>query len=124
MVSSSNAWADRTFAAVDLGDRRRERRAVQVAARLMRHPDALLPQQMGEASVLKAAYRLLDEPDVTHTAMCQPHWDATRELAGRQNVVVLIQDTTEVDYSHHPTTDGLGPIGNGGGRGYLLLSRC
>ncbi len=33
---------------------------------------------------------------------------------------MLIQDTTEVDYSHHPKTAGLGPIGNGDGRGYLL----
>ncbi len=67
---SPNEWADRTFAAVDLGDRRRERRAVRIAAGLMRHPDALLPQQMGEPSALKATYRLLDEADVTHTALC------------------------------------------------------
>jgi hypothetical protein len=120
MTVSPTEWADRTFGAVDLGDRRRERRAVQIAAGLMRHPDAMLPQQMGEASVLKATYRLLDEADVTHAALCQPHWDATRHQAGRQNLVLLIQDTTEVDYSHHPKTEGLGPIGNGGGQGYLL----
>lgn len=120
MVVCPAEWADRTFAAVDLGDRRRERRAVRIAAGMMGHPDAMLPQQMGEASALKAAYRLLDEADVSHPALCQPHWDATREQAGRQNLVLLIQDTTEVDYSHHPKTKGLGPIGNGDGRGYLL----
>ena len=97
MMVSPAEWTDRTFAAVDLRDRRRERRAVQIAAGLMRHPDALLPQQMGEPSALKAAYRLRDEADATHTALCQPHWDATREQAGRQNLVLLIQDTTEVD---------------------------
>lgn len=116
-VVSPTEWADRTFAAVDLGDRRRERRAVQLAAGLMRHPAALLPLQMGEASVLQAADRLLDEAAVRHPALCQPHWDATREQAGRQNLVVLIQDTTAVDDRHHPTTAGLGPLGNGAGRG-------
>lgn len=120
MTGSPNEWADRTFAAVDLGDRRRERRAVSIAASLMRHPDATLPQQLQKPSALKAAYRLLDEADVTHSALCQPHWDATREQAGRQDLVLLIQDTTEVDHSHHPKTEGLGPIGNGGGQGYLL----
>lgn len=120
MTGSPTDWAERTFAAVDLGDRRRERRAVSIAASLMRHPDASLPQQLREPSALKAAYRLLDQADGTHTALCQPHWDDTRQQAGRQNVVLLVQDTTEVDYSHHPKTAGLGPIGNGAGQGYLL----
>lgn len=81
MVVSPTEWADRTFAAVDLGDRRRERRAVQMAARMMQHPDAMLPQQMREPRVLKASYRLLDQADVTHAALCQPHWQATRDAA-------------------------------------------
>ena len=119
-VVSPSEWADRTFAAVDLADRRRERRAVTMAAGMMRHPDASLPQQMHAASALKAAYRLLDEDHVTHAALSQPHWDATREQAGRQDLTLLIQDTTEIDHTQHPKTAGLGPIGNGRGRGYLL----
>jgi hypothetical protein len=117
IVMSPAQWADRTFAAVDLGDRRRERRAVALAGRMMRHPDASLPQQMHNRSALKAAYRLLDEEDVTHAALCQPHWDATREHAGRADLTLLIQDTSEIDYTHHPQTEGLGPIGDGRGRG-------
>jgi hypothetical protein len=35
-------------------------------------------------------------------------------------VVLLIQDTTEVDLSHHPKTEGLGQIGNERGRGLYL----
>jgi hypothetical protein len=103
-----------------LGDRRRERRALTLATCMMRHPDASLPQQMRNRSALKAAYRLLDEEDVTHAALCQPHWEATRDRAGHAELVLLIQDTTEIDYTHHPKTLGLGPIGDGRGRGYLL----
>ena len=36
--------------------------------------------------------------------------------------LLLIQDMTEVDYAHHPKTQGLGPIGNGTHKGYLLQS--
>src|SRR5207249_1339386 len=79
-----------------------------------------LPQQMHASSALKAAYRLLSEDGLTHAALSQPHWNATRERAGHQERVLLIQDTTEIDHSHHPKTEGLGPIGNGRGRGYLL----
>ncbi len=46
----------------------------------------------------------------------------TREAASKQQEVLLIQDTTEVDYQQHPTTTGLGPIGNGTHHGYLLQS--
>jgi hypothetical protein len=120
LVVSPAEWADRTFAAVDLGDRRRERRAVTLAACMMRRPDASLPQQVRAPAALKAAYRLLDEPDVTHAALSTPHWTATRDRAGRQELVLLIQDTTEIDHTHHRKTEGLGPIGNGRGRGYLL----
>jgi hypothetical protein len=120
MVVRPAEWAERTFAAVDLGDRRRERRAVTMAARMMRRPEASLPQQMRWPPALKAAYRLLNETDVTHAALSSPHWQATRDQAGREELVLLIQDTTEIDYSQHPKTSGLGPIGNGGGQGYLL----
>jgi len=68
LIASPTEWADRTFAAVDLGDRRRERRAVSLAAWMMRRPDASLPQQLRSPRALKAAYRLLDEADVTHAA--------------------------------------------------------
>src|SRR5688572_12102431 len=98
MVVGPTEWADRTFAAVDLADRRRERRALTIAARMMRHPDASLPQQMRAPSALKAAYRLLEQDHVTHAALSQPHWDATREQAGRHDLVLLIQDTTEIDH--------------------------
>ena len=120
IVMNPAEWADRTFAAVDLGDRRRERRALTLAGRRMRHPDASLPQQMHNRSALKAAYRLLDEEAVTPAALSQPHWDATRDRAGRADLALLIQDTTEIDYTHHPRTERLGPIGDGRGRGYLL----
>jgi hypothetical protein len=75
---------------------------------------------MHAPSALKATYRLLNEDDVTHAALSLPHWQATRQRAGRQDLALLIQDTTEIDHTHHSQTEGLGPIGNGRGRGYLL----
>lgn len=54
--------------------------------------------------------------------MIEPHVQQTRAQARTQQQVLLIQDTTEVDYQQHPTTTGLGPIGNGTHHGYLLQS--
>jgi hypothetical protein len=42
--------------------------------------------------------------------------------AGQHPVVLFVQDTTELDYTHHPTKEGLGLIGDGNGQGLLLHS--
>jgi hypothetical protein len=55
-----------------------------------------------------ALYRLLDEDDVSFEALMQPHWHQTREQIASKPLVLLVQDTTEVDLSHHPKTKGLG----------------
>jgi hypothetical protein len=79
-------------------------------------------QQMQEEAALQAAYRFLQTPGVTYEKLMRPHVQQTRAEARQQRQVLLIQDTTEVDYQQHPTTTGLGPIGNGTHHGYLLQS--
>ena len=67
-----------------------------------------------------ALYRLLKEDDVTFEALMQPHWQQTREQIETRPVVLMVQDTTEVDLSHHPKTQGLGQVGNERGRGLYV----
>ena len=83
---------------------------------------ASLPGQTGTMAALKAAYRLLSEEDVTHAALSTPHWQATRHRARTPGLgpVLFIQDGTELDYSAHPETTGLGFIGGGNGQGIEL----
>lgn len=119
---SAEEWAKTTYERVDLGDRRRNARAVQMASAMARRPSASLPMQMGEAAALKAAYRFLDNDAVSLRALARPHWEATRHAASAQQVVLLIQDVTELDYSPYRTTTGLGPIGDGRAQGLLLHS--
>lgn len=120
MILSSTGWAKRQFGNVQLEDKRRRPRAVTMGAAFMRNPGASLPQQMGSPKALKAAYRLLAEEDVTFSALMEPHWRQTLEMAHQHPVVLFVQDTTLLDYSHHPATTGLGPIGDGQGRGIML----
>jgi len=119
-ILDARAWAQREFGHVNLGDVRRSLRLVALATQVMRQPNASLPAQLKAPKALKAAYRLLAEEDVTHQAVMTPHWERTRQLAGQEPVVLMVEDTTTVDDSHHPTKKGLGPIGNGEGQGFLL----
>jgi len=122
MILSPVEWARREFGRAELGDKRRTARAVAMASRIMRNPSASLPTQMSSPKALKGSYRLLAREDVTYESLMNSHWEQTLSAARAQPLVLMIQDTTEVDYTHHPTTAGLGPIGDGNGRGYLLHS--
>jgi Transposase DNA-binding/Transposase Tn5 dimerisation domain len=115
-------WAQEQFGTAELGGRRRTRRLVKLATHMANHPSGSLPQQNESWSDLKAAYRLLDDEDVTFAGIATPHWRDTRQrLAGTPRVLVL-GDTTELDFGIRRSIDGLGPTGNGGGRGFLLHS--
>jgi uncharacterized membrane protein YgdD (TMEM256/DUF423 family) len=112
-------WAQQQWGPTDLGDARRTQRAVAVGAALAAATEKGLPEQMGSWAATKAAYRLLDEPAVTHEALCQPHWAATRAAAAAQpGVVLFVQDDMMADLSSHRAFTGAGPIGDGRGRGF------
>src|SRR5215472_11426265 len=104
-VLDPHQWAERTFGGVQLHDLRRTRRAVKAATNLAENPLGSLPAQMQSWKETKALYRLLDEPDVTFAALMQPHFQQTREQAAAFPVVLLVQDTTDIDLSHrrHPS---------------------
>jgi hypothetical protein len=120
IVLDPEAWAETNFGSCELGDNRRTNRAVTLASQIAAHPDGSTPDQTETWSDLKAAYRLFDEDDVTFQALCEPHWKLTRSRTG--GVWLIIGDTTEIDFTHHRETEGLGPIGNGRGHGFLLHS--
>jgi hypothetical protein len=121
-TSEAHGWAEQTFGGAALGDKRRVPRAVRAGAALVTNPAASLPQQLDTTAELTATYQLLHEPDVTHRALLTPHWQQTRDAARQHPLVLLTADTTILDYSHHRATEGLGPVGNGNGRGYLVHS--
>ncbi len=113
-------WAEATFGSVQLGDPRRNRRAVAIAHALARETGASLPRQLHDGAGLQATYRFLHSGQVSYEDLIRPHVEATRQDCREQKEVLLIQDTTEVDSQQHPKTRGLEPIGNGSHQGFLL----
>jgi hypothetical protein len=120
MVShvDTRAWAEEQFGRCQLGDKRRTERLVKVAAEVANNPAGSFPDQMATWGDLKAVYRLFDRDDVTFEAVATPHWENTR-LCGPGRYLV-IGDTTELDFGAYRDIEGLGPTGNGSGRGFLL----
>lgn len=120
---SAAEWAAAQWGGVDLSDKRLDRRAVKIGAAMATHPAQSLPEQMdGDRAALDGAYRLINHPGVSLDRLSRSHWEQVRQEARERPVVLFVQDTTQLDYTHFPTMEGLGPIGDGDGRGLLLHS--
>jgi hypothetical protein len=115
-------WAQSEFALAELGDQRRTQRLVNMATSLAQTPTGTLPQAFPEWKDLKATYRFLDHLEFGPAEIQQPHRQRTLEACRQPGEYLLIEDTTELDYSSHPKTEQLGFIGNGQGRGLLVHS--
>lgn len=120
LVFDTNTWAQQQFSRCQLRDQRRTRRLVRLAEQVVSHPSGSFPEQTETWADLKAAYRLLDRPEVTFQSVAEVHWQQTRRRsAGRY---LVLGDTTELDFGIHRDIPGLGFTGNGGGWGFLLHS--
>ena len=122
----AQAWAHTHFGAVRLGDVRRSRRVVTLAAGWARQPGASIPRlSQGQAYASKAAYHVLAQARTTPEAVQAPH----RALVSRQlqapGTYLLVEDTTELSWPEAAERRaGLGPVGQGkaGSQGVLLHS--
>jgi len=116
--ADSLAWAQQQFGSVSLGDRRRSRRLVQSAATIARHPQQSFPQ-LFDWNELRAFYGLCHRPEATLPTLQQPHWQLTRQAMAQHPLVLILHDTTQLDFTSHPALQGTGPIGEGHARGFL-----
>ncbi len=108
------------LAAIDLGDKRLNRRAGKVLEALGEKPTASIPAACGGWNETKAAYRLFDHANVTAEAVLAPHIACTEERLRAHPRVLCIQDTTELDYTDKKDIAGLGPLNYETRRGMYL----
>jgi hypothetical protein len=119
VMAESSHWAAVHFGGAQLGDRRRTKRAVALAAALAENPGMSLPQQLPDWTDLTAAYRFLSNAQVSPAALLAPHVAHVREQAAPHPVVLCVQDSTFLDFTLRTGIQGLGLTGDGQGRGLL-----
>ncbi len=114
-------WVIEEMQNLDLKDKRLNDRLSEVLSQLGGHPTASIPAACGGYAETAAAYRLFDNEKVCFENVLQPHIEATgRRIAGN-SVVVLAQDTTEIDLTRpEQQVVGAGPLDGGSRRGLFL----
>lgn len=111
-------WAQEQFGTCDLGDRRRTKRVIKLAAQAAAMPDASTPKQTEGWGDCKAAYRLFAQEDVTFEALTAPHRAMTRAVPA--GTWLVINDTTEINFGYDRQLTGVGRVGSAQARGFYL----
>ena len=110
-VLPSGDWAEQEWGAAPLGDARLVQRLVTLGRDRYAKPQGSITQTCGSRAKTKAAYRFFDNERATMQNLLAPHRDATTTRMTCEKVVLALQDTTSLNYSTHPATENLGPIG-------------
>lgn len=92
-----------------LGDKRLDNRCNQLISQLLENPTESIPQACGDWKTTKAAYRFFSNEAVRGENIMQAQYHETQErIHAIDGTILVAQDTTDVDYSTHPRTQGLG----------------
>lgn len=114
------SWALEEMQEVNLGDKRLETRAITLLDNLGSKPLETIPVACQGWAETKAAYRFFDNDKVTADKILLPHLQATLKRMQSYPVVLLIQDTTHLNYSTQFQKKDIGPLIHNNYRGVLL----
>jgi hypothetical protein len=119
-MTQAHSFGEKNFGHTQLGDKRRTKRLACLVDQMCLRPGGTLPQKFRSPADLQAFYRLMAKDDVTHDAIMDAHRQATfRRIEERDEPVLVLHDTTELEYTTRKSLTHLGQIGNGNRRGYI-----
>ena len=87
---------------IDVGDKRLNERSNIIIETLAADPQASINGACDGWTETQAAYRFFDNSRVTPENFLQPHIEATKQRIRTHSVVLVVQDTTELDFTAHP----------------------
>jgi len=90
---------------IDLGDKRLNRRSGSILEALAANPQASINSACEGWGDTLAAYRFFKNNSIEPDRILQPHVEATQRRIKDHSVVLIVQDTTELDFSLHPPDD-------------------
>lgn len=113
-------WAEDECGGAELGDVRLTRRLVRLTRALAEQPERSVPQACGDWWETKAAYRLWSQAELSADQILSGHVQQTIERISREGCVLAVQDTSQLRYTTHPATTGLGPLRRPGQQGMFI----
>jgi hypothetical protein len=100
-------WAEEHFREAAFLDIRRTDRVVTIAAAMAAQPGVSLPQLFGRWYDTKAAYNLFKPPEATPDTVQAGHRALVLDARQENGCYLLLEDTTELDWSGRQSIPGL-----------------
>ena len=113
-------WAKDEVRRAKLGDSRLDDRLAMILSDLGNRPNLSIPAACGGRAEMEAAYRFFDNDKVTFEKVLEPHIARTRQRVSEQKMVLLVQDSSEIDVTRpEQEVKGVGTL-DGTRSGFLL----
>lgn len=104
------SWSEQELSQVDLGDERLNKRLMKIVEDFTENPESSVPQACGNWAATKAAYEFWKNPKVKASSIIDGHVESIKQRFLGQDTILAIQDTTDLNYTAHPSTEGLGHL--------------
>lgn len=103
-------WVGEEMAESQMYDARHAKRLTTLLTQLSEQPVSSIPRACQGWTETVAAYRFLDNPSVGFEEILSGHHQATLERIRTQEVVVLVQDTSFLNYGTLQSKAGMGTV--------------
>ncbi len=113
-------WCKEEFKMVDFNDKRIDKRFLKVSEQLSDNPAASINQACGPWADTKGAYRLFANEKVTSDVILKAHQEPTIERIKSETLVLVLHDTSYIDFTNHKSKKGIGLIGSSILKGLLM----
>ena len=110
-MEKAHRWAQDTFGDADLGDGRRVRRLVELAAGVCRRPGGRVTHVFQDSAAREGAFRLLENAAVNAQEVAQASHRSTARRCSEESMVFVPVDQTSLSFSDRTGTK-FGPTGN------------
>ena len=105
-------WVNEELNKIDLGDKRLDKRILRLVSSMGNNPEASIPQACGTHASTKAAYRFFNNSHVEANDISDTHIQKTIERVKNYDMLLIAQDTTNIEFTSHKGISDIGYLDN------------
>ena len=105
-------WVREELKDVNIGDKRLDERLMMLVSAMAKNPEGSIPQACESHAATKAAYRFFDDIHAKPEDIYDAHIESTVGRVKNSDIILVVQDTTDFHFTHHPGIKNIGYLNN------------
>ncbi|CZH68699.1 Transposase for transposon Tn5 [Legionella pneumophila] len=119
-MQDAENWIIEETKLADFGDKRLNKRYGDILNSFSASPTKSIPSSFKSWKETLAAYRFFNHENVSPEEILASHRRATVDRIKNEKIVLILQDTTEIDFSGRKPISGMGYLSNKNSHGFYL----